>query len=270
MNISLYKQMMKVNLRGMMNYAFGSAFYILLMFWLYPSIAKNTEAINEMIRSMPEGVEKAFNLQSGFDSAEGFISGEYYGLILVIILAIYCILGSTQLMAKLVSQGSMAYLLSTPTTRRKVAFTQASVLITGLFLIMAITTGSGFLGDVLFLNGEYGFDPTKFLQMNLAAFLLFFAVGGISFLISAVVNDEKQALGLSGAVTFGFFTLDLLGKLSERIAWLRNISIFSLYRPSEIVSGDVVLGQAAIILSMIGLVCFAIGIEQFRRRDLPL
>lgn len=36
MNLPLYKEMMRVNLKGIMNYAFGSAFYILFMIWLYP------------------------------------------------------------------------------------------------------------------------------------------------------------------------------------------------------------------------------------------
>ncbi|MGV7643050.1 hypothetical protein PJN11_28995, partial [Mycobacterium kansasii] len=86
------------------------------MFWLYPSIAKNTGAIDDLVASMPEGVGKAFGL-NGFGTAEAFISGEYYGLILVLILAIVCVQLTTQLMAKLVDQGSMGYLLSAPTTR---------------------------------------------------------------------------------------------------------------------------------------------------------
>jgi ABC-2 type transport system permease protein len=225
MNATLYKQMLKVNMKGFMNYAFGSAFYILLMFWLYPSMAKNTKAIDELVQSMPEGVGRAFGL-NGFGSAEAFISGEYYGLILVLILSIVCIQLSTQLMAKLVDQGSMAYLLSTPTTRGKVAFTQAAVLTTGLFLIVAVTTVAGFAGNAWFLGNDYEADTSKFFQMNAAAFLLFFAVGGISFLVSSLSNDEKKALGISGLITFGFFSLDLLGKLSEKIDWVRNLSIF--------------------------------------------
>ncbi|HEY2494399.1 MAG TPA: ABC transporter permease subunit [Paenibacillus sp.] len=269
MNVTLYKQMMKVNMKGFINYALGSAFYIILMFWLYPSIAKNTSAIDELVGSMPEGVGKAFGL-NGFGSAEAFISGEYYGLILVLILAIVCVQLSTQLMAKLVDQGSMVYLLSTPTTRVKVAFTQASVLTTGLFLIMAVTTIAGFAGNAWFLGADYEFDISKFIQMNVAAFLLFFAVGGICFLVSSLANDEKRARGISGLITFGFFSLDLLGKISEKIDWMQYISIFSLYKPGEIVNGNGDLVGTFIILFVIGLISFGLAIVLFRKRDLPL
>ncbi|WP_256757893.1 ABC transporter permease subunit [Cohnella sp. WQ 127256] len=269
MNVTLYKQMIKVNMKSFMNYAFGSAFYILLMFWLYPSIAQNTKAIDELIQSMPEGVGKAFGL-NGFDSAEAFISGEYYGLILILILSIVCVQLSTQLMARLVDQGSMAYLLSTPTTRGKVAFTQVSVLTTGLFLIIAVTTIAGFVGSAWFLSGTYEFDTSKFMQMNAVVFLLFFAVGGITFLVSSLCNDEKKALSISGFITFGFFSLDLLGKFSEKIEWIRKLSIFSLYQPGEIVNGNVDFATPSSILSIVGIVSFGLAILLFRKRDLPL
>ncbi|CAM3003677.1 ABC transporter permease subunit [Paenibacillus sediminis] len=270
MNIPLFKQMMKVNMKSVMNYAFGSAFYILLMFGLYPSIAQNSDSINDLLQSMPEGMGRVFGVEGGLGNIESFISGEYYGLILILILSIFCVLLSTKLIAKLVDQGSMAYLLSTPTTRGKVAITQAIVLVTGLFLIMAVTTISGFVGYAWFIKDGSGFDPSRFIELNLAAFLLFFAVSGISFLVSSISNDEKRALGTSGAITFIFFSLDLLGKLSDKIAWMRNLSIFSLYRPSEIAIGDGNLVRASFILLVIGLVSFGIGIQVFRKRDLPL
>lgn len=269
MNAALYRKMMLVNLKGFLNYAFGSAFYILLMFWLYPSIAPNTKAIDDLVKAMPAGVGRAFGL-NGFGSAEAFISGEFYGLILVLLLSIVCVQLSTQLMAKLVDQGSMAYLLSTPTTRGRIALTQAAVLITGLFLIMAVTTLAGIAGNAWFLGGDYPFDTSRFLQMNTAAFLLFFAVGGISFLVSSLSNDERKALGLSGVLAFGFFSLDLLGKLSEKLDWMRAVSIYSLYRPGEIINGQADEVVSFLLLTAIGLVTFGLGILCFKRRDLPL
>ncbi|WP_410772462.1 ABC transporter permease subunit [Fontibacillus sp. BL9] len=269
MNAILFKQMMKVNMKTFMNYAFGSAFYILLMFWIYPSIGKNVTAIDALVEAMPEGIGRAFGL-SGFGTAEAFISGEYYGLILILLLSIVCVQLSTQLMAKLVDQGSMAYLLSTPTTRTKVALTQAVVLVTGLFLIMAVTTLAGFVGNAWFLGGDYEFNTSRFIEMNVAAFLLFFAVGGISFLVSSLSNDEKKALGISGFITFGFFSLDLVGKFSDKIEWMRSLSIFSLYKPAEIINGTVNLGLSFTVLAGIGLVTFALGVYLFGKRDLPL
>lgn len=270
MNFVLYKQMMKVNVKGIMNYAFGTAFYMIFMVWVYPSISENSKPLNDLIKAMPAGMTKAFGFENGFGSFVAYISGEYYGLLLTLILTIFCVMIPTQLVAKLVDQGSMGYLLSTPTTRGKVAFTQASVFLTGIFLIMVVTTIAGFTGVGLFIDDESAFNASRFIQINVGAFFLFFAVGGISFLISCWSNDEKKATGISGVVAFGFFSLDLLGKISDKIDWLRNLTIYSFYNPSDIVSGNTDLVQSSIILGLIGIVAIGTGIVIFKKRNLPL
>ncbi|QHZ48708.1 ABC transporter permease subunit [Bacillus sp. NSP9.1] len=270
MNLSLYKQMLKTNLKGIMSYAAGSAFYILFILGIYPSIAENAKDIEKLITSMPEGFLNAFGFENGLGSLEDFMSGEYYGLIFIVILSIFSVMLSTKLVARLVDQGSMAYILSTPTTRGKVAFTQAVVLMTGLLVIMAVTTAAGLAGYHFMLGDDYDFNVSRFLLLNLLGFLLFFAISGISFFISAMSNDEKKALGFSGGITFLFFSLDLIGKLSEETEWLRNVSIFSLFRPSDIVNGSADIAAASIILSAVGLAAFLLGILSFKKRDLPL
>lgn len=270
MNLPLFKQMMKINLKGISNYAFGSAFYILLMFWLYPGIAENTGALNDLMEAMPDGLVNAFGIQGGFGSMEAFISGEYYGLILPLLLAIFSVMLSTQLMARLVDQGSMAYLLSTPTTRQRIAATQAGVLAAGLLLIMVVATAAGFLGYAWFIGDQFEFDGSRFILMNAVAWTLFIAVSGISFLVSSLANDEKKALGISGVLTFGMFGLDMLGKISDSVEWLRFVSVFSLYKPGEIVNGGGDPLLSSIILLVIGIAGFAAGIAGFSKRDLPL
>ncbi|MCJ8010517.1 ABC transporter permease [Paenibacillus sp. KQZ6P-2] len=270
MNMPLYGQMMKNHLRTMSSYAFGSAFYILLMFWIYPSMQTQSESLNALLASMPEGLSKAFGFENGFGSIDAFISGEYYGLLFILILSIFSIMTSTQLMARLVDQGSMAYLLSAPTTRVKVAFTQAIVLLTGLVVITAITTLAGYAGYAWFIGDLNDFNSNSFLLLNVGAFLLFFAVCGISFLISAVSNDEKRALGASGVVVFGFFSLNLVGKISDKLSWMQHISLFSLFDPAGIVKGTVDWMPVVIILLAVGLAGFAAGIILFRKRSLLL
>ncbi|MCY9398420.1 ABC transporter permease [Bacillus haynesii] len=270
MNLSLYKQMLRTNMKGIMSYAVGSAFYILLILGIYPSIAGNAEDIEKMIKSMPEGFLNAFGFENGLGNLEDFMSGEYYGLIFIVILSIFSVMLSTKLLAKLVDQGSMAYILSAPTTRGKVAFTQAAVLTTGLLIIMAMTTAAGLAGYHLMLDGDYDFNVSRFLVLNLIGFLLFFAVGGISFLFSAISNDEKRALGLSGGITFLFFSFDLLGKLSEKTEWLRSLSVFSLFRPGDIVNGSADIAQVSLVLAAVGFAAFALSILIFKKRDLPL
>ncbi|GIP22981.1 ABC transporter permease subunit [Paenibacillus sp. J22TS3] len=270
MNLSLYAQMLKNNAKGISSYALGSAFYIMLMLWLYPSIAEHAQVMNDLLKSIPSGITKAFGLENGMGDLESFLSGEYYGLIFIIILSIFSLMISTQLMARMVDQGSMAYLLSTPTTRAQVASTQAAVMITGLLIIMAATTLAGFAGNLLFISDPGAFHAGNFLRLNLMGFLMFFALSGASFLVSSVSNDEKRAMSISGVIVIGSYCLDLIGRLSEQTGWMRNLSVFSLFRPSELVKGSAEwTGQLWILLS-IGALFYILAVVLFRRRDLPL
>ncbi|RUS43085.1 ABC transporter permease subunit [Cohnella sp. AR92] len=270
MNLPLLRQMLKTHSRVMLNYSFGSAFYIVLMFWLYPSMASSSDALDSLIGDMPEGVVNAFGIQNGFGTLEAFISGEFYGLILPILLTIFCVSLANQLIAQLVDRGSMAYLLSVPTTRVRVAVSQALVLIIGTAAIAIVTTLAGFASQAWIVGKNYPLDASRFIALNAAVFALFFAIGGVAFLVSAVSNDEKRAMGLAGALTFGMFTLDLLGKISEKIEWLRSLSLFSLFRPSDIVAGQGSIGLDLSLLTAIGLLLYLAGIFFFAKRDLPL
>ncbi|MNE58458.1 hypothetical protein D3C80_1534900 [compost metagenome] len=61
---------------------------------------------------------------------------------------------------------------------------------------------------------------------------LFFAIGGFSPLVSRVCNDEKKAIGISGCITFAFFTIDILAKITDKLN-AALLHAFSFYRPGR-------------------------------------
>lgn len=270
MNGALFQQMLKVHGKGIGSYSIGAAIYMLLMVWVFPTISENTKAIDDLMKALPPEFSDAFGLESGFSSFEGYIAGEFYGLLMPLILTLFIVTKSTQLMARLVDRGSMAYVLAAPTTRRKVAATQAVILVIGLFLIVLMTTLAGFVGFALFIEDASTVDSGRFIWLNVAIFLLFFAIAGLSFMFSCFMNDEKKALGLSGLVAFGFFSLDIVAKVSDKLEWLRFATLYTWYTPSEIVTGKEGLLLQGSLLAVIGLVAFAVGVTVFRKRDLPL
>ncbi|MNC65892.1 hypothetical protein D3C75_1162300 [compost metagenome] len=51
---------------------------------------------------------------------------------------------------------------------------------------------------------------------------------------------------------------------------LRYFTLFSFYRPGDIVQGSADVARVSFWLVLTGLLAFAAGIQLFRRRDLPL
>lgn len=269
MNYPLYKHMMKASLKGIVSFGFASAVYVLLMTSLFPMIADNLKEINSMTDIMPEGLKRALGFES-FGNYGQFISAEYYGLFYLFILGAFTIMTAVQLLAKLVDRGSMAYLLSTKVSRAQVATTQVVVLISGLIIIHLLTFGGGLLAGKLLIDEAYSIGMNEFFQINFVGFLLFFAIGGYSLLLSSLFNDEKRALATAGGITFLFYALDMAGKIVTDLEWLRNLTLFSLYEPGKIASGDVTVWTVSMTLFAIGIITYAGTVLIFKKRNLPL
>jgi len=85
-------------------------------------------------------------------SVLGILSNSFYSMQGVLIPLIFIVMTANSLIAAQVDRGSMAYLLSTPTTRGKVVRTQAAFLILSVFCMIAVVTMAG-LGTVQVFHG---------------------------------------------------------------------------------------------------------------------
>ncbi|MBS4174612.1 ABC transporter permease subunit [Bacillus sp. FJAT-49736] len=269
MNTSLFISTLKTKGKTMFSYAFGSAFYVLLIMWIYPSFAKSN-ALDTVIKQMPQKYLSAFGFDGGMPkNLGGFLAGEFYGLLFLLILIIYSVILSTQLIVRLVDRGSMAYLLSTSVSRTKIAVSQAAVLILGLLLITLVTIATVLIGSNMIMDNN-DLQVSNFIQMNVVGFLLFFVISGYSFFFSCVLNDEKRALSLSGGLTIVFFAINLVAKMSTDLEWLKYCTVFSTFNPSDIAKGTIDILPVSLGLGFAGLVLYALAILIFRKRDLPL
>ncbi|MDX6154536.1 ABC transporter permease subunit [Marinococcus sp. PL1-022] len=269
MNNALYWQMVKSKISIFGAFAIGSSLYVLLMGSIYPTIADNTEDLNRLLEIFPEALLNFIGLEA-LTNFDQFLSAEYYGLFFLFIAGAFSVWMGVQSLATLVDRGSMAYLLSTRVSRGQIAGTQALVLLTGLFLFLAFNFLAGYLAGQWFMEDANSLDVSSFLSINVGGFLLFFAISGYAFLISAVMNDERRALGVAGGLTFLFYALDVAGRLAPDMEWLRHLSLFSLYRPAELASTTGDFWGPFLILTAIGVALFAGAISIFRHRNLPL
>ncbi|CQR47756.1 ABC-2 family transporter protein [Paraliobacillus sp. PM-2] len=269
MNLSLYSQMMKTNVKTFFGFGIGSAIYVTLMTSLFPMIEDNMEEIEGMMDMFPDALLRALGLET-FNNYGQFISAEYYGLFYLLILGVFSVMMAIQLLARFVDRGSMAYLLSTRVSRAQVVITQILVLISGLIIIHILTFGAGFLAGEFLIETESTIAFSEFFEINFVGFLLFFAVGGYSLLISSMFNDERNAFSLAGGLTFLFYGMNMMGKIVTDIEWIRHFTPFSLYEPGKIASGDADVWLSCIILAAIGLISYILAVFIFRKRNLPL
>src|SRR5699024_12880643 len=120
MNLSLYKQMMKINMKIFLGFGIGSAAYVTLMTVIFPMISDNIEKIEDVMNIVPEALLRALDMES-ISSYEQFISAEYSGLFYFFVLSAFVIIISICLLNELADSGSTAYFLSTCVSRGRLA-----------------------------------------------------------------------------------------------------------------------------------------------------
>ena len=196
-----------------------------------------------------------------------YLSQYFYGLLIFMFPLIYVISIGNRLIAKSVDNGSIAFLLSTPNTRFKLAMTQALFLIITTFLMIAVVTLSG----VSFAEAKFPgkLDSSAFFMLNWGAFLTMFTICGTTFFFSSVFNESSKSIGFSTAIPVIFLLMQMISNAGDTYKFLKNLTFFTLFDTAKIVGGEPV-GLNLFVLFLIGAAFFTAGILIFRKRDLSV
>ena len=263
------KPLMKATIKQ--NYIVFIIIFGVLMLYLPIIISmynpKTQESLDEILTMLPQQLISAMGFTGDMGSLLTFIATYFYGFLILLLPMIYTITVANRSIASLVDRGSMAYLLATPNTRRKIAGTQGSFLLISTTLLLSFITLAGILICELLFPGDL--DVKGFLLLNLGALLLYFALTGISFFASCIFNDAKDSLALGAGLPVAFLLLQMISDIGEKFNFLKYLSLYTLFDPASITSGKNNL-PSFLVLAVIGVILYSAGIASFRRRDLPL
>lgn len=211
----------------------------------------------------------------------------YYGVMAMLLPAVFILISSNKLFASQVDRGSMAYVLSTPTRRGKVAMTQLAFSALTIIFMFVITTaahiavnanhplslelaGSG--AGIVGLTGDL--TSEMIMKVNLSAMLVCLAMSGICYMFSAIFNQSKYSLGFSGTfvgVSVLANMMAMFGSLGvDALENFKYVSICTLYDYKSILMGGddwVVKGLVALVIAVVS---YIVGSVWFCKKDLPL
>ena len=237
------------------------------------------EATKSISDQIPDDVLETLSDLGNMDLS-GLIVGEmFYKIVGILLPMVFVITTANGLLAGQVDSGSMAYVLSTPTKRRTVTFTQMFYLISSIFVMFVLITICS-VSALAIVGQTFGITFSEILLFNLGAFVTAFAIAGFCFMCSAIFNRSKYSMGLGGGLSIFFLVCTILGIFGSnampqamRISAMNifnYMSIISLFDTGAILSGGLgYLWKLAILLTA-GIVCFIVGIFRFEKKDLPL
>lgn len=217
----------------------------------------------------------------------------------VLLPMIYVMLTCNKLVAAQVSDGSMAYILSTPTNRKKVVRTQYAFMVASLFaMYVVIALGAYISGAIAWfvtkpLNLPFGAMTLRTFLYCFGSFVAMFALTGIAFGASCWFNKSSKSVAIGGGACVLAFLCCILGLFGNKVfvsvgVGVEAMNVFnylSLYTLIDTESmsnfAKAINGVANVTMSLdwlwelgilagIGIVFALAGGIRFVKKDLPL
>lgn len=268
MNRALVRAVFKQHWPKTAKLSAGIILYEALLTWVYPAVAENP-AVTEIAGAIPSSVKTVFGVSSEarVDTFESFISAQFYARIWAMLIALYNMETANELVGKLVEDGSMAFLLSTPVSREEIILTQAVLLFSGNLSLVAVTL-VGLYGGVFLFGIQI--DPWNYLRFGIVGLAFFSVIGAYSLFFSAWFAEEERAFAYAAALTLTLYALDVAGGLSDKWAWVRELSLFQWFKPQDVLEGTANPWGAIIGMSAGAALVTALAIRVFRAKDLAI
>lgn len=239
-------------------------------------------SVDRMMETVLSSMDIPIERLAEMDSTS-MLSRMYFTVIGLLPTFLFIVIVGNSLIANQVDNGSMAYVLSTPTKRSAVANTQAVFLIVSpVFLcavacIVRIVALKKFTGDV---------DVKMNIALYAGMYLLIEAVGGICYMGSCLFSQSRRANAFGGGIAVWFFLASLLGMFGtdnmvdmgvgvEGLSIFNKLTLVGFYDVDALFtigSDNVDYGFVwkFCVLAGIAVATYIIGKLRFQKKDLPL
>lgn len=215
---------------------------------------------------------------SGFMSAMGmtgaatnlleFMHIYLYGFIMLVFPAAFTVVLAVRFIVRCNDSGAMACLLATPNSRMKLIVTLAVSMLLCITLLLGLATALGIFCGWAMFPGEL--DIGRYLALNGALLLLHWALCAFIFFAACVFHETKWFYLAGVGLPVLFFLFNMLGNMGGDLAWLRALSLFSLFPGASIVAGTADGLWKLAVLGGVCLLFFPLGALWFKKKDLPL
>ncbi len=264
-NFHLLKKELKSNSKIWILFLLIITMYSMIIVSMYDP--EFSQILQTLVDSTPE-LLAAFGFSNTPTDLVSFVVNYLYGFIVIVIPLIFTIVLSYRLVGKYVDNGSMAYLLTTPYSRKQVLSTQITTLfiyismfILYIFLVVSIVSFVLFPGDLV---------VSKFAIINIGLFTLHIFLASVTLLCSTIFDDSKKILSSMSAFAIGSILLQMLSQVDETISFLKYFTPLTLFSTTDLLAENFIGYVYCIVLFILSIILFKVSIVIFCKKDLPL
>jgi ABC-2 type transport system permease protein len=246
-------------LRPLLLWVVGIAFYVALLMSIYPSIRGSAKALQGYIDHLPAAVKTAFLGSGDFSSPVGYVNTELLSWLAPIALIAFAVAVAARSLAGEEEAGTLSLLLAGTVGRRRLVLQKYAA------MLVAVAALGGAFWLSLYIATRIAGTPvgggelaTAFVKLT----LLGVAVGSVTFAVGGATGRRQPAIAAGAGVGVVMYLLNTLAVMNDTIRPFRYISLFHwaggsqpLGKPLE-ATGVIVLAATSVVLLVAALVLF--------------
>lgn len=243
--------------------------------WLFVYLSSLIELgpLGVFLQTLPPVFEKLSGVpMAAVATPLGRISAAYVDPVVLLGTTIWAIGRGSDAVSGEIGRGTMEMLVAQPVRRISILMTQAAMTTIGS-AVLALSVLVGLSIGVATVSLPAPVDWRDFVPgaLNLFAMMVFLA--GVSTLVSAFGNHRWRTIGLIG----GFYVIELIlkviGRLVERLEWVKYLTFATACEPQGLVIDRMHAWELSLrydgALIGLGIVCYLVAAAVFCHRDLP-
>ena len=192
---------------------------------MFPSFADMGTSINDMMAGFPPEMSKAF----AFDVIDFSNPMEYLCYMyqyFLIAMGCLAILTGGSIISKEESDKTIDLLYAQPVTRTYIAGSK----IAAAFAQMIVTTALFFLSTWLIMEiVTESFDFRGLVKLSIGVLLFMLLFTSVGLLLGHFIVKPGRRLPFALGIVFITFFLDIMGKISEEVGWMKNLTPYHWY-----------------------------------------
>lgn len=241
-----------------------SMYTVVIIYMYNPEISQMLSGYQEVLPEMMAAV----GMTGIADNILEWIRIYLYGFIMILFPLIFEIIIVNKLVVSYIDKGSMAVLLSTPHSRKKIIFTQAVSLAILVSLLLICVTTVGIASCQIMFPGEL--DVKKYILLNGSEILLQLMMLGIIFLFACMCTDARYFYAFGAGIPLVFFLIQMLANMGGKLEKLKYFTLYSLFPSGRIVDGTQGCLIYNLVMASLSIAFMGTGIFYFTRRDLSV
>ncbi|MCX7709710.1 MAG: ABC transporter permease [Clostridia bacterium] len=263
----IFRREIQRNLKGLIIWTLVIGGLTILNLMMFPDVAKQQAAIDQLIKQLPQTLIKAFGMDKlSMADPMGYYATKGY-LMIILFGSIYAVMLAGNMLSKEHNEKTIEFLLSNPVKRSGIITQKLLAIFTNLLIFNLLITVANYIG---FKMTKAEFDMGVFLLLSIAPLLLHLVFASIAFLLSSRMKKSRNIVSISLGLVFVMYFLDIVSSVSGKFENLKYIT------PYEYVDAVGIVINKSISTTYLGIMFAVIVISNFfaywiyQRRDIAV